>query len=199
MNPKKPPPVNTQIYTLLFVGVNKSVKKFWWTWWHNRTIASIQCSFFGNALTFFLRLHETYKSNLSAFVFIFEKKLSSQNSAYNAQVANQALTKKRIENVRVFVLKFQQLLEKGWCIESAATFHLKCDDEFLQGFLKELEDSAHKRKSNMHPLLWNLLSPSYNGWTCCCWRLYELCFSYSWFTTEKWKSNIKAGVSKFKF
>ena len=114
--------------------------------WHKRKMAYIQCSLSGIALSWFLRLHESYKNDWSAFVSAFKKQFSSQKTAYYAQVEAQALTKKDTENVRHYALKVQQLVEKGWYNESAATINLKCNEIFTRGLPKKLKDFAHKRQ-----------------------------------------------------
>ena len=48
--------------------------------------------------------------------------------------------------LRHFALKFQQLVEKGWCNENASTINLKCNEIFTKGFPKNLEDFANKRQ-----------------------------------------------------
>ena len=62
-------------------------------------MAYIECSLSGIALSWFLRLHESYKNDWSAFVSAFKKQCSSQNTAYYAQGEAQALTKTDTENV----------------------------------------------------------------------------------------------------
>ena len=56
--------------------------------------------------------------------------------------------KKDIETVRHFALRVQQLGEKGWCIENAATINLKNNEIFTKGLPKTLKDFAHKRQIN---------------------------------------------------
>ena len=107
--------------------------------WHKRKMAYIQCSLSGIALSWFLRLHESYKNDWSAFVSAFKKQFSSQKTAYYAQVEAQALTKKDTESVRHYALKVQQLVEKGWYNESAATINLKCNENIYTRFTKETE------------------------------------------------------------
>ena len=71
---------------------------------------------------------------------------SSQKTAYYAQVEAQNLTKKDTESVRHYALKVQQLVEKGWYNESAATIVLKCNEIFTRGLPKKLKDFAYKRQ-----------------------------------------------------
>ena len=54
--------------------------------WHARRMVFIQCSLNGTALSWYLRLNDTYKQDWSAFVQAFKKQFSSQNKAYCAQV-----------------------------------------------------------------------------------------------------------------
>ena len=86
--------------------------------WHARRMAFIQCSLTGTALSWYIRLNDTYKLYWHAFVQAFKKQFSSQKNAYYAQVEVLNLTKKDNETVRHFALKVQQLVEKGWCNEN---------------------------------------------------------------------------------
>ena len=114
--------------------------------WHARRMAFIQCSLTGTALSWYIRLNDTYKHDWHAFVQAFKKQFSSQKNAYYAQVEALNLTKKDNETVRHFTLKVQQLVEKGWCNENASTINLKCNEIFTKGFPKNLKDFANKRQ-----------------------------------------------------
>ena len=76
-------------------------------------MAFIQCCLTGTALSWYIRLNDTYKRDWHAFVQAFKKQFSSQKNAYYAQVEALNLTKKDNETVRHFALKVQQLVEKG--------------------------------------------------------------------------------------
>ena len=114
--------------------------------WHARRMAFIQCSLTGTALSWYIRLNDTYKHDWHAFVQAFKKQFSSQKNAYYAQVEALNLTKKDNETVRHFALKVQQLVEKGWCNENASTINLKCNEIFTKGLPKNLKDFANKRQ-----------------------------------------------------
>ena len=114
--------------------------------WHARRMAFIQCSLIGTALSWYIRLNDTYKHDWHAIVQAFKKQFSSQKNAYYAQVEALNLTKKENETVRHFALKFQQLVEKGWCNENASTINLKCNEIFTKGLPKNLKDFANKRQ-----------------------------------------------------
>ena len=116
--------------------------------WHARRMAFIQCSLTGTALSWYIRLNDTYKHDWHAFVQAFKKQFSSQKNAYYAQVEALNLTKKDNETVRHFALKVQQLIEKGWCNENASTINLKCNEIFTKGLPKNLKDFANKRQVN---------------------------------------------------
>ena len=113
--------------------------------WHARRMAFIQCSLTGTALSWYIRLNDTYKHDWHAFVQAFKKQFSSQKNAYFAQVEALNLTKRDNETVRHFALKVQQLVEKGWCNENASTISLKCNEIFTKGLPKNLKDFANKR------------------------------------------------------
>ena len=114
--------------------------------WHARRMAFIQCSLTGTALSWYIRLNDTYKHDWHAFVQAFKKQFSSQKNAYYAQVEVLNLSKKDNETVRHFALKVQQLVEKGWCNENASTTNLKCNEIFTKGLPKNLKDFANKRQ-----------------------------------------------------
>ena len=114
--------------------------------WHARRMALIQCSLTGTALSWYIRLNDTYKHDWHAFVQAFKKQFSSQKNAYYAQVEALNLTKKDNETVRHFALKVQQLVEKGWCNENASTINLKCNEIFTKGLPKNFKDFANKRQ-----------------------------------------------------
>ena len=63
--------------------------------WHARRKAFIQCSLTGTALSWYIRLNDTYKQDWHAFVQAFEKQFSSQKNAYYVQVQALSLDKKR--------------------------------------------------------------------------------------------------------
>ena len=114
--------------------------------WHARRMAFIQCSLTGTALSWYIRLNDTYKHDWHAFVQAFKKQFSSQKNAYYAQVEALNLTKKDNETVRHFALKVQQLVEKGWCNENSSTINLKCNEIFTKGLPKNLKDFANNRQ-----------------------------------------------------
>ena len=117
-----------------------------YNFWHARRMAFIQCSLTGTALSWHIRLNDIYKHDWHAFVQAFKKQFSSQKNAYYAQVEPLNLTKEDNETVRHFLLKVQQLVEKGWCNESASTINLKCNEIFTKGLPKNLKDFANKRQ-----------------------------------------------------
>ena len=114
--------------------------------WHARRMAFIQYFLTGTALSWYIRLNDTYKHDWHAFVQVFKKQFSSQKNAYYAQVEALTLTKKDNETVRHFALKVQQLVEKGWCNENASTINLKRSEIFTKGLPKNLKDFANKRQ-----------------------------------------------------
>ena len=114
--------------------------------WHARRMAFIQCSLTGTALSWYIRLNDTYKQDWHAFVQAFRKQFSSQKNASYAQVEALNLSKKNNETVGPFALKTQQLVEKGWFNENASTINLKCNEIFTKGLPKNLKDFANKRQ-----------------------------------------------------
>ena len=114
--------------------------------WHNRRMAYIQCSLIGTALDWYTNLHISYKQQWNSFVQLLKKQFSSQKTAYYAQVEAMSLMKKDNETVRHFALRVQQLVQKGWCNENAATINLKNNEIFTKGLPKKLKNFAHKRQ-----------------------------------------------------
>ena len=105
-------------------------------------MAFIQCSLTGTALSWYIRLNDTYKEDWHAFVQAFKKQFSSQkNSSRSSQLA-----KKNNETVQHFAFKFQQLVEKGWCDENASTVNLNCNEIFTKGLPKNLKGFANERQ-----------------------------------------------------
>ena len=84
-------------------------------------MAFIQCSLTGTALSWYIRLNETYKQDWHTFVQIFKKQFFSEKNAYYAEVIALNLSRKDNATVGHFALKGQQLVEKGWCNENAST------------------------------------------------------------------------------
>ena len=85
-------------------------------------MASIQCTLTGTALSWSIRLNDTFKQDWHAFVQAFKKQFASQKNAYYAQLEALNLTKKGNETVRHFALNVQQL------DENASTTKLKCNE-----------------------------------------------------------------------
>ena len=81
--------------------------------WHARRMAFIQCSLTGTALSWYIRLNDTYKHDWHAFVQAFKKQFSSQKNAYYAHVEALNLTKKDNETLRHFARHFTPLRQLG--------------------------------------------------------------------------------------
>ena len=96
--------------------------------WHARRMAFIQCSLTGTALSWYIRLSDTYEQDWHAFVQAFKKQSSSQKNAYYAQVETLSITRKYNETVRHFALKVPQLVENCWCNQNTSTINLKCNE-----------------------------------------------------------------------
>ena len=81
--------------------------------WHARRMAFIQSSLTGTALSWFIRLNDTYKHDWHAFVQAFKKQFSSQKNAYYAQVEALNLTKKTMKQYVILHSKFNNWLKKA--------------------------------------------------------------------------------------
>ena len=80
--------------------------------WHSRRMSYIQCSLTGTALYWYTNLHISYKQQWNSFVQLLKKQISSQKTAYYAQVEAMSLMKKDNETVRHFALRVQQLVKR---------------------------------------------------------------------------------------
>ena len=78
-----------------------------------RRRALIQCSLFGTALSWYIRLNGSYKRGWSAFLQAFKKHFSSQKNAYYAQVESLTLAKKITKHYAILHSKFNNLLKKA--------------------------------------------------------------------------------------
>ena len=63
-------------------------------------MANIQCSLIGAALDWYANLHISHEQQWNSFVQLFKKQVSSQKTAYYAQVEAMSLMKKDNETVR---------------------------------------------------------------------------------------------------
>ena len=114
--------------------------------WHNRRMAHIQCSLIGTALDWYTNLHIANKQQWKSFVQLFKKQFSSQKTALLCTSRSHVTHEKDNETVRLFALRVQQLVKKGWCNESASTINLKNNGIFTKRLPKKLKDFAHKRQ-----------------------------------------------------
>ena len=96
--------------------------------WQARRMAFIHCSLTGTALSWYIRLNDTYKQDWHSFVQAFKKQFASHQNAYYAQLETFNLTKQDNERIRQFAPKVQQLAKKGWCNGSAFTIILKSNE-----------------------------------------------------------------------
>ena len=74
--------------------------------WHARRMVFIQCSLTSTALSWYIRLNDTYKHDWHAFVQAFKKQFSSQKNAYYAQVEALNSTKKIMKQYVILHSKF---------------------------------------------------------------------------------------------
>ena len=91
-------------------------------------MAFIQCSLSGTALSMYIRLNDTDKKDLHAFVQAFKKQFSSQKNSYYAQVEALYLVEKANETVRHFALKIQQI--SRILLTKTSETHLYCLGSF---------------------------------------------------------------------
>ena len=114
--------------------------------WHARRMAFIQSSLTGTALSWYIRLNDTYKHDWHAFVQAFKKQFSSQKNAYYAQVEALNLTKKGNETVRHFALKFNSLLKKAGAMRMHPLLTLNVMKSLQKEFQKILKTLQTKDK-----------------------------------------------------
>ena len=95
----------------------------------------------------------------SAFVSAFKKQFSSLKTAHYAHIEAQVLTIEKTKNVRLCALKVQQLVDKGWCNESAATINHSCKEILTRRLSKNRKALLINDKLSIHLLSWNLTFP----------------------------------------
>ena len=100
----------------------------------------------GTALSWYIRLNDTYKHDWHAFVQAFKKHFSSQKNAYYAQVEALNLTKKDIETVRHFALKFNSWLKKAGVTRMHPILTLNAMNSLQKDFQKILKTLPTKDK-----------------------------------------------------
>ena len=76
-------------------------------------MAFIQCSLTGIALSWYIRLNDTYKQDWHAFVQAFKKQFSSQKNAYYALLKPSIYPKKTTEQYAILHSKFNSWLKKA--------------------------------------------------------------------------------------
>ena len=73
--------------------------------WYARRMAFIQCSLTGTALSWYIRLNDTYKQDWHDFAQAFKKQFCSQKNAYYAQLEALNLTKRTMKQYVILHLK----------------------------------------------------------------------------------------------
>ena len=81
--------------------------------WHGRRMAFIQCSLTGTALSWYIRLNDTYKQDWHAFVQAYKKQFSLQKNAYYAQIEALSLIKRTMKLFVILHSEFNNLLKKA--------------------------------------------------------------------------------------
>ena len=76
-------------------------------------MAFIQCSLTGTALSWYIRLNDTYEQDWHAFVQAFKKQFSAQKNAYYAQVEALTFQKRTMTRYVILHLKFNSWLKKA--------------------------------------------------------------------------------------
>ena len=122
-------------------------------------MAFIQCSLTGTALSWYIRLNDTYKQDWHAFVQAFKKQFSSQKNAYYAQVEALGLIKKDNETVRHFALRVQQLVKKAGAMRTHQLSTSNATRYLQKDFQKTLRTLQTKDKLNILLLFQNLRYP----------------------------------------
>ena len=77
-------------------------------------------------------------------LYLLSKKWFPKKLQIKHKVEPNIWGKKETVNVRIYALKFQHVVEEGWCNESAASFNLKCNERLTGGLQKPAKDFAHK-------------------------------------------------------
>ena len=124
--------------------------------WHARNMVFIQSFLNDTALSWYIRLHDTYKQDSHALYKHLKNNFHHKKNAYYGQVEALNLVKKDNDTGRHFALKVQQLIEKSWCNENASTINLKCYEIFIKGLPINLKILLKKTRET-HP---TVLEPS---------------------------------------
>ena len=114
--------------------------------WHARRMAFIQCSLTGTALSWYIRLNDTYKHDWHAFVQVFKKQFSSQKNAYYAQVEALNLTKKIMKQYVILHSKFNSWLKKAGVMKMHPLLTLKVMKSSQKDFQRILKTLQTKNK-----------------------------------------------------
>ena len=85
--------------------------------WHARRMAFIKYSLTGIALSWYIRLNDTYKQDWHAFEQAFKKQFFSQKNAYYAQVEALNLTKMDMKQYVILHLKLNNWLKEAGVME----------------------------------------------------------------------------------
>ena len=81
--------------------------------WRARRMAFVQCFLTGTALSWYIRLNDTYKQDWHAFGRAFKKQFSSQKNAYYAQVEALNLSKRTLKQYVILHLNFDSWFKKA--------------------------------------------------------------------------------------
>ena len=113
-------------------------------------MAFIQCSLTGTALSWYIRLNDTYKQDWHAFVQAF-KKFSSQKNAYYAQVEALTLPKRTMRRYVILHLIFNNWLKKV----GAMRMHLPSTSNAMKSLLKDFQKTLRtlQTKDKLNTLL----------------------------------------------
>ena len=90
-------------------------------------------------------------------------KFLNKKTANYAKGDTQALTKMEFQNARAYALKVQQLAEKGWRNESAATIKLKSNKFSLEYYQKTGKRCSKREKQTYTCCYGTIHSISYTG------------------------------------
>ena len=112
-------------------------------------MAFIQCSLTGTALSWYIRLNDTYKQDWHAFVQVFKTHISSQKNAYYSQVEALSLIKKTMKLFVILHLEFNNLLKKVGAMRTHQLSTSNATKYLQKDFQKTLRTLQTKDKLNI--------------------------------------------------
>ena len=177
VDPLNPLTVDIQIYAARFVARNYTVRNLWWNWsskyywivntsnWCTHDFYYQKTTFWSGNLKSVAQNWHTYKalyiellklvfatsSTLQKWFFCcficFQKMILVTENHIICTIWNSSFNERETEKTHKLLLKVQNLVEKWWCNESAATNNPRCNEIFPAVLPEKLKSFARKTES----------------------------------------------------